>query len=84
LLLYTFMLAVATLLPFAVGMSGWFYLLVAIILNALFIGYAIRLYRSYTDALARRTFSFSILYLALLFAALLIDHYAPLLAPLLK
>ncbi len=78
LLLYTFMLAAATLLPFAVGMATWFYLLCALILNGVFIHFAIKLYRSYTDALAKRTFNFSILYLSLLFAALLIDHYAPL------
>lgn len=78
LLLYTFMLAAATLLPVAVGMAGWFYLGAVVILNSVFINFAIRLYRHYTDALSRRTFNFSILYLALLFAALLVDHYAPL------
>jgi protoheme IX farnesyltransferase len=78
LLLYTFMLAASTLLPFAVGMSSWIYLISAIVLNTIFVWYAIRLYRYYTDALSRRTFSFSILYLALLFAALLADHYWPL------
>ncbi len=77
LLLYTFMLAAATLLPVAVGMAGWFYLGAAVILNGVFIYFAIRLYRQYTDALSKRTFNFSILYLALLFAALLVDHYAP-------
>ncbi|MEI6737694.1 MAG: heme o synthase [Pseudomonadota bacterium] len=77
LLLYTFVLAAATLLPVAVGMSSWFYLMAAVILNGFFIHFAIKLYRNYTDALARRAFNFSILYLALLFAALLIDHYAP-------
>ena len=79
LLLYTFMLAAAALLPFVVGMAAWFYLACAVVLNAIFIWYAVQLYRHYTDALARRTFNFSILYLALLFAALLIDHYLPLL-----
>ena len=78
LLLYTFMLAASTLLPFVVGMASWLYLLVAVILNALFIRYAVQLYRQYSDALAKRTFNFSILYLSLLFAALLIDHYLPL------
>jgi protoheme IX farnesyltransferase len=80
LLLYTLMLSAATLLPFVVGMAAWFYLLSAVILNAIFIWFAVKLYRRYTDALARKTFNFSILYLALLFAALLIDHYAPLVA----
>ncbi len=78
LLLYTFMLSAATLLPVAVGMAGWFYLGAVVILNGVFIYFAIRLYCHYTDALSKRTFNFSILYLALLFAALLVDHYAPL------
>ena len=79
LLLYTFMLTAATLLPFVVGMASWLYLASAVVLDAIFIWFAVQLYRRYTDALARRTFNFSILYLALLFAALLIDHYLPLL-----
>lgn len=80
LLLYTLMLVAATLLPFAVGMNGWIYLVCALALDGVFLYFAIQLYRSYSDALARRTFSYSILYLALLFAALLADHYAPLLS----
>jgi protoheme IX farnesyltransferase len=80
LLLYTLMLTAATLLPFVVGMAAWIYLVSAVVLNAVFIWFAIQLYRRYTDALAKKTFNFSILYLALLFAALLIDHYAPLVA----
>ena len=78
LLLYTLLLSAATLLPFAVGMASWIYLLSAVVLNGFFLFYAVKLLRHYSDALARRTFSFSILYLSLLFAALLIDHYAPL------
>ncbi len=74
-LLYTLVLFAATLLPFITGMSGWPYLVAATVLGLMFIGYGVRLWRSYSDALARRTFRFSILYLALLFAALLIDHY---------
>lgn len=79
-LLYTFVLFAATLLPFVFGMSGLIYLVAAVLLGAGFIGYAWRLWREYSDALARATFRFSILHLSLLFAALLIDHY---LAPLL-
>jgi heme o synthase len=79
LLLYTLILVAATLLPFAVGMSGWIYLASIAVLDGVFLSYAIRLFRTYSDALARRTFAYSILYLALLFAALLVDHYAPLL-----
>ncbi len=74
-LLYTFVLLAATLLPFITGMSGWIYLVAALVLGFMFIGYAFKLWRKYSDALARRTFRFSILHLSLLFAALLIDHY---------
>ena len=74
-LLYTLVLFAATLLPFIHGMSGWIYLAGALALGLLFIAYAIQLWRAYSDALARRTFRYSILYLSLLFAALLIDHY---------
>jgi len=74
-LLYTLILFAAALLPFAYGMSGWIYLAFAVVLNGAFLGYAVRLYVSYSDALARSTFRYSIAYLAALFAALLIDHY---------
>ena len=74
-LLYTLVLFAATLLPFIHGMSGWLYLAAAVVLGAMFIGYAFRLWRHYSDALARRTFLFSIVHLSLLFAALLVDHY---------
>ncbi len=74
-LLYTLVLFAATLLPFVIGMSGWLYLASAVLLGGGFIAYGYQLWRQYSDALARRTFRFSILYLALLFAALLVDHY---------
>jgi len=74
-LLYTLVLFAATLLPFVIGMSGWPYLLAAVVLGAWFVAYGWRLWRRYSDALARETFRFSILYLSLLFAALLVDHY---------
>lgn len=74
-LLYTLILTAVTLLPFVTRMSGWIYLASAIALNAVFITYAWRLLRGYSDELARRTFRFSILYLSLIFAALLVDHY---------
>ncbi len=73
--LYTLVLFAATLLPFVAGMSGPIYLAAAIVLGAMFSGYAWRLWRGYSDALARKTFRFSILHLTLLFAALLVDHY---------
>ena len=74
-LLYTVLLAAVTIMPFATHMSGWLYFIGAIVLNAGFLYYAVRLYRHYSDELARKTFRYSINYLALLFALLLIDHY---------
>jgi protoheme IX farnesyltransferase len=73
--LYTLVLVAATLMPYAIRMSGPLYLVAAIVLGGMFMGYALRLYHRYSDTLARRTFRFSILYLAALFSALLIDHY---------
>jgi protoheme IX farnesyltransferase len=74
-LLYTLVLIAATILPFIYKMSGYFYLASALVLGSMFLAYAIALYRNYSDDLAKRTFRFSIIYLSLLFAALLIDHY---------
>lgn len=74
-LLYTIVLVATTLLPYAIRMAGWIYLGAALALGALFLVYAWRLYRAYSDALARATFNYSIVYLAALFAALLVDHY---------
>jgi heme o synthase len=74
-LLYTFVLFAATLLPYLHGMSGPLYLAAALVLGGWFIALAWRLWREYSDALARRTFRFSIWHLSLLFAALLLDHY---------
>jgi protoheme IX farnesyltransferase len=74
-LLYTVILFACSLLPFVVRMSGVIYLLAACTLSGIFLWYAIRIYVDYSDALARRTFRFSITYLATLFAALLVDHY---------
>ena len=74
-LLYTLILFACSLLPFTYGMSGSLYLIAAVVLGGIFIAYAVGLYTRYSDALARRTFRYSILYLALVFAVLLIDHY---------
>jgi protoheme IX farnesyltransferase len=74
-LLYSFALLATTLLPYIVGMSGWLYLIAAVILGLIFIGYAFKLYLVYSDELSRKLFRFSILYLSLLFAALLADHW---------
>jgi protoheme IX farnesyltransferase len=81
LLLYTLILVAVTLMPFATGMSGAFYLGCALVLDAVFLLYAVAIYLSYTDTLAKRTFSYSIFYLAMLFAVLMIDHYLPLFFP---
>lgn len=74
-LLYTCILFAVTLLPFATRMSGWLYLFVAVALGGAFLHHAWWLYVAYSDRLARKTFRFSILYLFLLFAGLLTDHY---------
>nr|WP_245633358.1 heme o synthase [Comamonas terrae] len=73
--LYTVVLLAATLLPYVVGMCGLLYLLAAVVLGLGFCGYGWALLRSYSDALARKTFRFSLIHLSLLFAALLVDHY---------
>lgn len=77
-LLYTVLLLIVTLLPYLTGMSGLIYLLTAIPLGLVFIYYAILMMRKKDDRTAMKTFGFSILYLMILFAALLIDHYIPL------
>ncbi len=74
-LLYTLLLFAVTMLPVATGMGGWIYLLGAAILGGRFIVYGWRLYRHYSEALAKETFRFSIWYLSLLFAVMLVDHY---------
>ncbi|MBC7600384.1 MAG: protoheme IX farnesyltransferase, partial [Polaromonas sp.] len=73
--LYTLVLFAACLLPFVFKMSGWLYLVAAIGLSFGFSWYAWRLWRNYSDALARQTFRFSLIHLSVLFAALLLDHY---------
>jgi len=74
-LLYTLVLIASTLLPFAYGMSGWIYLAGALALDGMFLYYAVRIYAAYSDRLAQQTFRYSVLYLAALFTALLLDHY---------
>ena len=73
--LYTLVLWGACLMPFAYGMSSWLYLVAALVLSAGFTVYGFRLWREYSDALARKTFRFSLIHLSALFAALLVDHY---------
>jgi heme o synthase len=74
-LLYSVALLATTLLPFAVRMSGWLYLICAVALGVRFVWLSFKLYQSYSDELARHLFRYSILYLALLFASLLVDHW---------
>jgi protoheme IX farnesyltransferase len=74
-LLYTLILFGVSLLPYAVRMSGVLYLAAAVALGLVYIGYAVRIYAAYSDRLARACFRYSIVYLAALFAALLVDHY---------
>ena len=77
--LYSLVLFAATLLPFMIRMSGVLYLACALVLSGMFVWYAWQLYRNYSDALSRKLFRFSILYLSLLFLALLVDHWVMLL-----
>ena len=73
--LYTLVLFAACLLPFVFQMSGQLYLVAAVAVSIIFCWYGWKLWRSYSDALARKTFRFSLIHLSLLFAALLLDHY---------
>jgi len=75
--LYTVGLTLITFVPWLIGMTGAFYLVAAAVLDAVFLGYAWLVWRDYSDAVARACFRWSISYLALLFAALLVDHYLP-------
>ena len=81
-LLYTIILVAVTALPFAVHMSGWMYFVGAMILGAVFLSYAIKLQSGKDERIAIKTFGYSILYLMLLFALLLVDHYVPLIVAL--
>ncbi len=73
--LYTWLLTAVTLMPFVIRMSGWLYLLAAIVLDGIFLAYTWLLLQEYSDQVARKTFRYSIFYLAALFSALLLDHY---------
>jgi len=74
-LLYTIILCAVTLMPYATQMGGLIYLISAVILDAVFLYYAVKIYLDYSDQLARTTFRYSIFYLTALFTALLVDHY---------
>ena len=76
-LYYTVLLVICTLLPYLTGMSGLIYLLAAVILGGVFLVHALRLRFSDDPTLPMKTFGYSITYLFVLFAALLLDHYLP-------
>ena len=76
-LLYTVLLTAVTVLPFAVGMSGWLYLVGTLILDGLFLYYAVRLKYAPIPGLPMKTFGYSIVYLMAIFTLLLVDHYLP-------
>ena len=82
-LLYTVLRAAVTLLPFSTGMSGWFYLAGAMVLNVIYLYYGFAMLRSRDPALPMKAFRFSITYLMGIFAFLLIDRYLPILRSLL-
>ena len=73
--LYTLVLFAACVMPFVFQMSGWLYLVAAVVLSAMFTWYGFKLWREYSDELARKTFRFSLIHLTALFAAFLLDHY---------
>ncbi|MGI9238873.1 MAG: heme o synthase [Woeseiaceae bacterium] len=75
-LLYTILLVLVTILPYLIGMSGLIYLLTALVLDAVFLYYAIQMFRvPENEELPMKTFKYSISYLGFLFAAILVDHY---------
>ncbi len=74
-LLYTVLLTAVSMMPYAIHMSGLVYAISAVLLDAVFLAYAWELKQRYSDALARRMFRYSIVYLSLLFGAMLVDHY---------
>ena len=73
--LYTILLCAITLLPFAIHMTGWFYLVCVILINARFLQMTIKLLRANDNRLAMPVFYYSIVYLMVLFVVLLIDHF---------
>ena len=78
-LLYTIIMFIVTLLPYLTRMSGTFYLIGAVIFGGVFLKYAIQMQSGKDPRIAMKTFGYSIIYLMIIFALLLIDHYLPLL-----
>ena len=76
-LLYTVLLVLVTFMPFLTGMSGLIYLATALVLNGIFLYYALAMKFTGRSELPMRVFKFSVQYLMWLFIALLVDHYVP-------
>lgn len=74
-LFYSILLMIVSIFPYLTGMTGPFYLVCAVVLGVMFLYYAAKLKKTASDAVAMKAFKFSIIYLMLLFAALLVDHY---------
>lgn len=74
-LFYTILLLLVSLLPYLTGMSGFLYLVGAVVLGSIFLYYAILLKKTADDRIAMKTFGYSIFYLMGLFCFLLVDHY---------
>ena len=75
-LAYTVLMVIVTVFPYLTGMSGLLYLVTALVLGAIFLYHAVQMMRRPDDLeWAMRTFKFSLTYLGVLFAALLVDHY---------
>lgn len=73
--LYTILLLIVSVMPFAIGMNGGLYLAGAMILGGRFLQWALKLYRTDKNVVAMQTFRYSIVYLMWLFVLLLADHY---------
>ncbi|HNR21443.1 MAG TPA: heme o synthase [Steroidobacteraceae bacterium] len=76
-LLYTVLLVLVTLMPFVTGMSGLIYLVAALVLNGIFLYYALAMKFTDRQELPMRVFKFSVTWLMWIFIALLVDHYLP-------
>jgi protoheme IX farnesyltransferase len=74
-LLYTILMFLITLLPFATLLSGWIYLVSAVILGVIFLYWSIEILREKNPKAPMETFKYSINYLLLLFVAMLADHW---------
>jgi protoheme IX farnesyltransferase len=74
-LLYTILMFLITLLPYATLLSGWIYLVSAVVLGVIFLYWSIEILREKNPKAPMETFKYSINYLLLLFVAMLADHW---------